>query len=136
MFRFRRLGLSGCAAACLLALAGSAHAAAPYTLTLTVTPTTVALYGTFTISASGTAPKRSNLLVYANASSPCAATAAADRALAGDFVDISHFVTHAYHQDITLHGLLAGAHTACAYLVGRSAAKAPLAAAMAPYMVG
>jgi hypothetical protein len=126
-----------CVVGCLLALcSSSAVAAATYTLTVTVTPSSVPLYGKFTIAASGVSSKRSDLEVYANKVSPCAATASADAAAAGDFVDISVHVTGKYKKTVPLTGLKAGAHFACGYLVGSSGAKTPYVAASSAYTVG
>jgi hypothetical protein len=140
MFRARNVNRSvllACLAGCLLPLSStSAVAAGTYTLTVTVTPSTVPLYGTFTIAASGQASKRANLEVYANKVSPCAATASADAAAAGDFVDIRHIVTGSYKQKVPLHGLSAGAHFVCGYLVGLGSTKKLRAAASTPYSVG
>jgi hypothetical protein len=126
-----------CVAACLLALcSSSAIAAATYTLTVTVTPSSVPLYGKFTIAATGVSSKRSNLDVYANKLSPCAATASADAAASGNFVDISVHVSGKYKKTVPLTGLSAGAHFVCGYLNRSSGAKKPLVAASSPYTVG
>jgi hypothetical protein len=129
--------LLACIAGCLLSLCSTAAiAAATYTLTVTVTPSNVPRYSNFTIAAVGVSSKRSDLEVYANKVSACAATASADAAAPGDFVDISQHVRGTFKKTVPLTALSTGAHFACGYLVGSSRAKKPHAAASAPYTVG
>jgi hypothetical protein len=126
-----------CIVGCLLSLcSASAVAAATYTLTVTVTPSSVPLYAKFKIAATGVSSKRADLQVYANRVSPCAATASADAAVAGDFIDISQHVKGTYKKTVSLVGLKAGAHFECGYLIGAGSARKLRAAASAPYTVG
>lgn len=127
------------------ALSGVALAGSPYTVMVKVAPSTVPVPGTFTVTATGLSSNRSRLKVFLNAHSACAATAAADAAIAGDVLIISpalgvvgsYIRTRAVSTVSGASGARGpGQHEACAYLIAWPPSTLPRAHASAAYAVG
>jgi hypothetical protein len=126
-------------------LSGVAVAGSPYTVIVKVVPSTVPVPGAFKVTASGLSSNRSRLRVFLNAASACAATAAADAAIAGDVLIISPVpgVVGSYVRSRTLSTVSGasgargpGRHEACAYLIAWPPSTLPRAHASAAYAVG
>ncbi len=140
-----RFGAGITALAIAGACSGVALAGPPYTVHLVVKPVTTPIPGTFHVAASGLSSNRSRLRVFLNAAAPCAPTAAADAALAGDILVINPAggVLHAYVKLkalTTVHGSTGprggGNHEACAYLSSVPPGAMLRATATAPYSIG
>ena len=130
---------------CAGVLSGVAAAGSPYTVMVKVAPSTVPVPGTSTVTATGLSSNRSRLKVFLNARSPCAATAAADAAIAGDVLIASPAlgVVGSYvHTKVvsTVSGATGprgpGNHQACAYLIAWPPSALPRGHASAAYAVG
>ena len=130
---------------CAGALSGVALAGSPYTVMVKVAPRTVPVPGTFTVTATGLSSNRSRLEVFLNAHHACAATAAADAAIAGDVLIVSPAAgvvgSYVHTKSVsTVSGASGprgpGRHEACAYLIAWPPSTLPRAHASAAYAVG